>query len=278
MSKLQTGEKYGCVEILRHKLCEFKNKRGLKGSYKRGKYEVKCSKCNKKRWMEKCKITICPEYCSETCKKKFNYSIVPKHKYQVKIGDTFGRLIVIENPTYKYSQSRKSRVQICKVQCACEDGKIFTTYCRYLKQRVVHSCGCAKTNPICWLAKNGQKKCFGCERILDIQNFGKHSKCKDGYNPRCIECARDKQLKLSYGISLKDYNSILDSQEYKCKICGKKREEFEIVGKKLFVDHCHKTGKVRGILCTKCNTGIGMFDDSIENLEAAISYLKENSA
>jgi len=88
-------------------------------------------------------------------------------------------------------------------------------------------------------------------------------------------------LKRKYGISYEDYFSMYKLQNNSCKICGKSELRRNHKGKReqllpLFVDHCHKTGKVRGLLCSKCNSGIGMFEDNIDNLISAISYLKES--
>src|SRR5690242_3768832 len=59
---------------------------------------------------------------------------------------------------------------------------------------------------------------------------------------------KDRTLLRLYGITLDDYKSLEIQQKYSCKICLKKPT-------KLYVDHCHKTGKVRGLLCINCNTG-----------------------
>ena len=81
---------------------------------------------------------------------------------------------------------------------------------------------------------------------------------------------RDHCYRKNYGISLDDYNALLDLQKECCAICGIKQEDF---GKNLFVDHDHSTGEVRGLLCHKCNSGLGMFNDDIKLLHAAIDYL-----
>lgn len=72
-----------------------------------------------------------------------------------------------------------------------------------------------------------------------------------------------------YGMTRADFDSMSAEQGNKCRICSRSR--------KLHVDHCHKTGRVRGLLCGSCNRGLGMFSDSIRNLDAAIVYLKERS-
>lgn len=78
-----------------------------------------------------------------------------------------------------------------------------------------------------------------------------------------------------YKLSLNDFNLLSSSQGNSCKIC--KTPQKELVGKKtrLCVDHCHTTGKIRGLLCEKCNTMLGMAKDSILTLQSAIEYLQK---
>jgi hypothetical protein len=64
---------------------------------------------------------------------------------------------------------------------------------------------------------------------------------------------------------------MLQEQDYKCAICG---NEDEVEGRRLAIDHCHDTGHVRGLLCGKCNRGLGLFYDDEELLQNAIKYLK----
>lgn len=76
-----------------------------------------------------------------------------------------------------------------------------------------------------------------------------------------------------YGITLEDYNEKLIEQNNKCKICNQENT-FDRYGV-LAVDHDHSTGKIRGLLCYKCNVGLGNFNDNKQLLEKAINYLKE---
>jgi hypothetical protein len=81
-----------------------------------------------------------------------------------------------------------------------------------------------------------------------------------------------------YGISEFDCNRLHDLQEWSCAICRQTPEELDkrtgrMKAKSLHTDHNHKTGKVRGFLCSTCNTGLGNFRDSIDNLRNAIQYL-----
>jgi hypothetical protein len=85
---------------------------------------------------------------------------------------------------------------------------------------------------------------------------------------------REYQLLIHYNITLEEYNIILKSQDYKCKICKTLAKETRGNGL-LHVDHCHKTGKIRGLLCHHCNMGLGSFKDSSLLLEEAVKYLDD---
>ena len=85
---------------------------------------------------------------------------------------------------------------------------------------------------------------------------------------------RNARLKCIYGITLDEYNKILESQNNACAICN---ISTSLPTRKFFdVDHCHKTNKVRGLLCHSCNVGIGFLKDDIQILQKAISYLTTN--
>lgn len=77
---------------------------------------------------------------------------------------------------------------------------------------------------------------------------------------------RASALRRQYGITYEQYEDMVEEQKGKCLICK------EI--KALHVDHCHKTGKVRGLLCISCNGGLGMFKDNTKSLQSAIEYLQ----
>lgn len=77
-----------------------------------------------------------------------------------------------------------------------------------------------------------------------------------------------------YGITLDDYNKKSEDQNHSCAICHKPSKNQW--GAELVVDHCHTTGKIRQLLCDKCNRGLGQFDDNIELFEIAIQYIKKH--
>lgn len=84
------------------------------------------------------------------------------------------------------------------------------------------------------------------------------------------ERVRQHQLMAHYGIGLDEYNALLAQQGGLCGICSAPPTET------LCVDHCHATGKVRGLLCRKCNTGLGCYGDDIDKMKTAIAYLERH--
>lgn len=84
---------------------------------------------------------------------------------------------------------------------------------------------------------------------------------------------RERDLKRKYGITLADYLRLMDEQNHECAICADPSN-----GRRLDVDHCHSTGKVRGLLCRRCNLILGHAEDEPEVLILAASYLESASS
>jgi hypothetical protein len=101
----------------------------------------------------------------------------------------------------------------------------------------------------CRLCKNAHRRRFERENA-------KHVK----------EQNRRKNLRI-YGLTPEAYELLYNSQAGECLICGERK-------KQLCVDHCHHTGKVRGLLCRACNFAIGLIDDDPDKLERAVRYLR----
>lgn len=79
-------------------------------------------------------------------------------------------------------------------------------------------------------------------------------------------------MKKQYGITVEEYDEMLARAENKCEICGVHQKDLK---KKLVIDHCHDTGKLRGMLCHACNLAIGKLGDSYEKVKRATDYLKK---
>ena len=159
--------------------------------------------------------------------------------------------------------------------------------------------------------KIGEKLCPRCKKTLPLDKFYKSKQTANGYRSWCKKCIkisgekhRKKNLKKNrkyqknyyqnnrehklkkealrrkdnpdilkntflksrYGITLEQYNKMCKAQNYKCLICKKK--------KTLVVDHCHKTKKVRGLLCGTCNRRLGVIEKNIKLLKPMLEYIK----
>ena len=89
---------------------------------------------------------------------------------------------------------------------------------------------------------------------------------------------RNHYLLRNYGITVEQYENMLNEQDHKCKLC---LSEGFLMGvcheMKLVVDHCHKHGHVRGLLCHNCNRALGLLQDNPDTLQRGMEYLKEGS-
>lgn len=99
-------------------------------------------------------------------------------------------------------------------------------------------------------------------------------------NPEKVALSGKKRsLRVNYNLSWDAYEAMYKEQKGLCGICS---NEVDFIGsrethmKQASVDHCHATGKIRGLLCKHCNLGIGHFFDDTEKLEKAIKYLKDH--
>lgn len=134
--------------------------------------------------------------------------------------------------------------------------------------------------------KNGIKLCPKCNIKKPLSGFNKDNSTKHGYVVNCKSCKENyRQLNLEkislqritkvYNLSKEEYKNLITLQNNRCAICNK--EHFENNKNKLFIDHDHKTGKVRGLLCHHCNVALGSFYDNIDILQNAINYLNTNN-
>lgn len=158
------------------------------------------------------------------------------------IGQKFGRLLVIgESPIRSLSFK-------VKFNCICDCGKEVTVIGTNLKNSNTRSCGCLGTE-----VRTARLTTHGLSKRLDYQ--------------------KNRDLVRVYGITLDQLSEIYTKQGSNCLICGISEEA---TGRLLSIDHCHITGKIRGLLCNLCNVGLGNFKDNTELLEKAINYLNEH--
>lgn len=156
-----------------------------------------------------------------------------------------------------------------------------------------------------------EKPCSKCGKVKPLIEFHRHRSTGDNHSAQCKQCTRERNAKWklenpdkvkemgrvyfrrekkrimaqrvkrhdesprsrneshirrTYGLTLEEYDAMHERQDNRCLVCKEKT--------KLHVDHCHSSGKVRGLLCFFCNAGIGMFKDDPRLMKAAIRYLE----
>lgn len=136
-----------------------------------------------------------------------------------------------------------------------------------------------------------EKKCKGCKQIKLLEEFYNCKNTRDRKMGKCIKCIKkqtafwqqcnpDKcQAKNARWVAknkpliytLEQRQELFDKQEGRCAICSRHESEFN---RRLAVDHCHATGAIRGLLCSPCNRGLGLFRDNQERLIKAAQYIK----
>lgn len=139
------------------------------------------------------------------------------------------------------------------------------------KYRVVCDCGTEKIVGFSQMTRGNTQSC-GCLQLRK----GKDSPAYKHGRSQTKEYDLELHMKKNYGINFKQYEEMLFSQNNQCAIC--KAEPPKNQHKtRLNIDHCHTTGKIRGLLCDCCNRALGLMRDNTELLEKAIQYLNNNA-
>lgn len=119
--------------------------------------------------------------------------------------------------------------------------------------------------------------CDSCKKTRKLKTFGdwaKHNKThrkKWQKEYQQTNTYKSNLMLRTYGITQEEYNEMLKEQDYSCAICQTHQDEFE---NRLSIDHNHNTGSIRGLLCSNCNTAIGLLGDNLESIQKALDYLK----
>lgn len=140
---------------------------------------------------------------------------------------------------------------------------------------------------------DGKLECPKCEKWKSIDEFHKSKNALYGRASRCKICAgeaarvshaknkgcpkrarqvKSRYLERTYEMTIDDFESMVLDNGGTCEICNCKLDMSGLT----HVDHCHKTGVVRGVLCSTCNRGLGYFKDNVEVLEGAVKYLRRH--
>lgn len=133
-------------------------------------------------------------------------------------------------------------------------------------------------------AVGNTKTCSACRESLSLDSFHRNRAMPDGLHSNCKRCVssantswrlrnpdkkRAQHRKTKYGLTESAFKALSEQQGTECAICHKSRP--------LVVDHNHKTGDVRGLLCNNCNRAIGLFGDDFATLISAARYLNRTA-
>ncbi|MFZ3593445.1 endonuclease VII domain-containing protein [Streptomyces sp. BH104] len=119
----------------------------------------------------------------------------------------------------------------------------------------------------------GHKLCRTCGEIKPHADWHRNASASDGLSTKCKTCrairGRQDHLKRNYNLTEAQRDEMVDSQMGICVICLK--------APAVHVDHCHETGRVRGVLCFNCNSAIGKLGDDLDTVRRAAAYLEGNA-
>ena len=149
--------------------------------------------------------------------------------------------------TLLYKMDEQSKNSSYKYMTRCDCGTEKAIFYNQIKSGRAQSCGCLQRR-----------------KGTDSPNF-KHG--RSGTKEYDLEL----HMKRNYGMTFEKYEAMLDEQNNVCAICSSPPPDHH--KKRLNIDHCHTTGRVRGLLCDVCNRALGLFKDSPDVLLKAISYL-----
>ena len=113
-----------------------------------------------------------------------------------------------------------------------------------------------------------EKRCCRCKQVKHKSCFYHDPRRKDGLHPECKECKSASWYRLQYGLDYDTAKAILDGG---CQACGAREGVARLV-----IDHCHTTGKVRGCLCSNCNTALGSLGDNLLTVLNLANYLAKS--
>lgn len=167
---------------------------------------------------------------------------------------------------------------LCKCGCGEPTDKYFNAqgiFKNYLRHKAEH-----RPKSII----DGRKRCARCKEWKPISNFGMYQRKKGGksYLSYCPICAvamakKNRDLKFGsarnywlfkrYNITAEQFDAMVLAQNGNCAVCTERPA--------VYVDHCHETGQVRGILCPRCNTAIGQFGDNLAGIGRVVAYLSK---
>jgi len=135
-----------------------------------------------------------------------------------------------------------------------------------------------------YAARLTAKTCTRCHTEKPIDEFPLKPNDSILRKSHCRQCLNESRARHSrtnpkemYGLTAEQYQQLLHQQNGKCAICNGCVNSSRIKHTELCIDHCHETGVVRGLLCSRCNLGIGNFGDRLDLIKSAVKYLEKHA-
>jgi uncharacterized protein YbaR (Trm112 family) len=165
-------------------------------------------------------------------------------------------------------------VKTCSIP-GCDRKLLARTWCatHYQRWRTTGEPGEAELRRTPGNPNSTEKPCTTCKTVYPVAEYYAEKRNRDGRSSQCKSCIAIQQApyrrQAKYGLSPEQYEAAVEKHDGRCPICSEPA--------KLVIDHDHKTGAFRDIICDRCNRLLGVADDSVNLLHAAISYLHTHS-
>jgi hypothetical protein len=190
-------------------------------------------------------------------------------------GQRFGRYLVLA-----FSGIAPGRMSVWKVRCDCGTERLVRANGLLMGEQ--RSCGCSRTATRKSVAeerlRSGLKNCGNknCRQMnpQPLSAFNRDRKLIDGRSGWCRQCERGYKLSRQFGLSLEQRDAIIASQAGCCANPGCLK--VLATDHRPSVDHCHRTGKIRGILCGNCNTALGLLSEDPGKMAGLTKYLSDH--
>lgn len=243
------------------------------------------SKLEEKFWAELQKLKT-PQELITYESEKIPYTLSKNYNPDFVYKFTNGYKIFIEIKGYNRAEDRQKMLQVIKDNPDKDIRMVFANDAPIYKGSKTRNSDWAKKNnipysigsiPKHWIEEK-RELCIKCKKNKRVSSKRQWCKeCSSDYHKNYSKDNRDHLKKLSkinklkrhYNLSIEEFNKMKEKQKNCCAIC-----ETSFDNTKVHVDHCHDSGKVRGLLCNMCNTGIGFLKDSYEIVRSAAKYLE----
>lgn len=218
----------------------------------------------------KCSVISCkaPQCAKQLCEK--HYKRLKRHGTT---SDEVGKKIINEENISKHPlyNTWRSITRLNKGLLICDEWKKFENFIKDAGEKPQDAYALKRIDTLKKYAKDNVRWALKNRDLTSRQSNAHNQKTYRTHNP---EYFKNKELQKKYGITLEDYTQMLTTQNKVCAICKKEEtNKNKGITFALSVDHCHETNEIRGLLCSACNTAIGLLKHDEKLLKSAINYL-----